>query len=128
MPIRGRPRPSANPLAAFKADHQRASQPRSTGNRNGIDIGQAHVSLLQRLIENGVDGAHVLARSDFGEDAAIFLMNGNLGGDHVREHDAAVFDDGGSSLVAGGFDAKNADFVQITRFIFRIHRSFRFYR
>jgi hypothetical protein len=51
----------------------------------------------------------VFARSEFGDDASVFAVDIDLGGDDAGENGAAVEDDGGSGLVARGFDAEDFD-------------------
>jgi len=49
----------------------------------------------------------VIARSEFGDDAAVRAMQRNLGADDIGQYFPAVTDDRGRSFVAGGFDAKH---------------------
>jgi hypothetical protein len=67
--------------------------------------------LAKSFADHRDDGPQVLARSQFGHHAAILAMCAHLGGDHGGKHGFAVFDDCGSSFVAGGFDAKNTHVV-----------------
>ena len=53
---------------------------------------------------------------DFGDDAAVFGEDVDLGGDDIRKDVRAVFDDGRGGFVAGGFEAK--DFHRLNYNIF----------
>ena len=46
-------------------------------------------------------------RGEFGDDAAVVGVDGDLRGDDVGERRRAALDDGGGGLVAGGFDAED---------------------
>jgi hypothetical protein len=67
------------------------------------------VRLVERFVNDRVNGFDMLARSYFGENASKLGMQVDLRRNHARENDSAVLNDGSRRLVAGGFDAKDAD-------------------
>ena len=58
----------------------------------------------QRRADNGNDIAQVFAGGEFRDDAAVFAMNFDLGGDDAGEHAFATSDDRGRGFIAGRFD------------------------
>ena len=61
--------------------------------------------MREGFANDGDDLAEVFAGGEFGDDAAVFAVDVDLGGDDAGEDVAAVGDDGGGGFVAGGFDA-----------------------
>ena len=58
-------------------------------------------------VDDGDDGAEVLAGGELGDDAAVGGVDGDLRGDDVGELACAALDDGGGGLVAGALDAQD---------------------
>ena len=70
-------------LGHVHADHQRPGQAGAAGGRDGINILDIQMGLLEGLIHNGINRFDVFAGGQLGEDAAILGMQVNLAGDHV---------------------------------------------
>ncbi len=90
------------------ADEEGAGEAGAVGDGDGVEVaavgdaGSAHGGA-----DDGDDVAEVLAGGEFGDDAAVVGVDGDLRGDDVREDFAAGADDGGGGLVAGAFDAED---------------------
>ena len=95
-------------LGGVHPHHQRAGQARAARHGDGIHIRQPQVGLLQGRLDDGVDGADVLARGHLRENAAELGVQVHLGSHRVEQDHAPVFDDGGGGLVAGGLDPQDA--------------------
>ncbi len=66
-----------------------------------------HGGFAEGGVDDGDDGAEVLAGGELGDDAAVGGVDGDLRGDDVRELAAAALDHGGGGLVAGALDTQN---------------------
>lgn len=89
-----------------------AGETRSNGNGNAIKVAPA--GLGHGLFDNGDRGHQVLAGGNLGDDATVSGMNVHLRGDDVGEDLPPVLDNGGCCFVAGGLDAKELHFSNIT--------------
>ena len=76
-------------------------------NRDCPDVVQRDLGLVQRALDDRNDLQQMLAGRNLRHDAAVAGMQGNLGGDDIGEHAAAVFNNGSSGFVAGAFDSQN---------------------
>jgi hypothetical protein len=94
-------------LGGVGADQQRPRQAGAGGHRHGVDVAQGAAGAVQRLVQDGDDRLDVLARGELRHDAAVAGVQLDLGGDDAGEQPAAVADDGGCGLVAGGLDAED---------------------
>jgi hypothetical protein len=70
-----------------------------------IDISEIEAGLKKRLANHGNDLAQVFAGGEFGDYAAVWAVDVDLGGYDAGEDFAAVGDYGCGGFVAGGFDA-----------------------
>lgn len=94
-------------LGEIDADQQRAHQPRSLGDGDGVKGVIAQRGLPQRFCDNGADSFGMGAGGELGEDAAILGVQVNLRGDDSAFDVVPVLDDGGGGFVAGGFDGED---------------------
>ena len=65
------------------------------------------VRVAEGLVDHLQHGLEVVAGGDLRHDAAVLGVEVELRGDDVRAEVAAVLDDGGGGLVAGGLDAED---------------------
>ncbi len=95
-------------LGVADADEQRAGETGAFGDGDGIQVFMPniapHAGFAEGGVDDGDDGAEVLAGGELGDDAAVGGVDGDLGGDDVRELARAALDDGGGGLVAGALD------------------------
>lgn len=98
-------RPSQR-LGTGNAYSQASSQSRTSRDRYGIHLGQVHIRILQGLGDDRHKGLSVCPRGDLRYDAAVAGVLVHGGCDHVGQQSVAL-DQGGSGLVAGGFDAQH---------------------
>ena len=110
--MKGLPAASAIPLPVIRPT---STPPIRSGPRRGgdaVEFARADVRALQRAADQRVDDFDVGARRDFGDDAAIGGMRGDLADQLVGENFAGPVrpqpDDGGGGLVASGLDSQNA--------------------
>lgn len=89
------------------ADQETAGEAGAPGAGDGIDVVEGAVRGLERFADDGHDLEQVLAAGDFGDDAAVFCVEVDLGCDDGGECHAAIFDDGRGRLVARRFDREN---------------------
>ncbi len=97
-----RPRERARRL---DAGEKRADEPGALGHGDRVD-GFQPSRRLDGFPDDGEDRAEVRARGQLGDDAAIGRVEGDLGGDHVRQHVAFGRDDRRGGLVTGRLDAQ----------------------
>lgn len=95
-------------LCHVHADDKRACKTGPARDRNGIHVVEREIRLGKRLLNNGDDAQHVLARGDFGKHAAITRVDVHLRGDGGSEKRASIFDDGAGGFITGGFDGEDA--------------------
>ena len=88
------------------ADEQGTGEAGAFGDGDRVHVRHGDVGFAEGGIDDGDDGAEVLAGGEFGDDAAVRGVDGDLRGDDVGELAAAALDDGGGGLVAGALDAK----------------------
>ncbi len=96
-------------LGVAQADQQRSRKSGALGDGQSVDRFVGLAGILQRLANDGNDGAQMLARRQFRYDAAVRLMGGDLRIDDIRDHLLAGADDRGCGLVAGALDAEDED-------------------
>src|ERR1700690_70359 len=89
------------------ADEEGSGEAGTAGDGDGVEVGEGGVGLHQCGADDGNDGAEMLAGGEFRDDAAVAGVGGDLGGDYGTEGVGAALDDGGSGLVAGGFDGED---------------------
>ena len=95
-------------LAVGDAYEERADEAWALGDRDGVYVGELQIGLREGFADYWDDLAEVFAGGEFGDDAAVFLVDVDLRGDDVGEDVEAVGDDGGGGFVAGGFDAEDS--------------------
>ena len=89
------------------ADEEGTEEARGVGDGDGIDVVPGEVGVSQGFVDDGKDGFEMGTSGDFGDDPAIGSENVDLGDDNVAQNFDAVFDNGGSGFVTGGFDAED---------------------
>jgi len=89
------------------ADQKRSRETGTAGDRDGVEICEGDVGLGESGADNGNDGAEMLAACQFGDNASIAGVGGDLGSDDGAEGARAALDNGGGGLVAGGFDGED---------------------
>ena len=94
-------------LGEIHADEQRADQAGRIGHGDGVNVGAAHIRGGKRLLGKAVDRFDVLARGDFGHDAAVEPVQRHLRGNLVCQHLAAVPHERNGGLVAGRFNGQD---------------------
>ena len=89
------------------AGHQCAEQAGAGGVGDELDVLQGLAGALQGLLQDERQAAQVVARGEFGDNAAVLAVQFDLGIDFVGEDAVgfAVECDGG--FIAGGFDGKD---------------------
>ncbi len=92
-------------LAGLETHHQRRRQSRPSRRRHGIELVGLNSGLAQRGVRHRNQILQMLTSGEFGDDAAVFAVDVELGADDAGEDGAAVFDDGGGGFVTRGFDA-----------------------
>lgn len=80
---------------------------------DGVEVFDAKLSIVEGLMDDGLDGFDVGAGGDLGNDATVSGMDVDLGNYYIREDVIAVFDDSGGGFVARTFDTKDAHSVYI---------------
>lgn len=91
-------------LCIGDADKECAGEAGALGDGDGVYVGELQIGLREGFADYGDDLAEVFAGGEFGDDAAVFLVDVDLRGDDVGKDVEAVGDDGGGGFVAGGFD------------------------
>ncbi len=95
------------------ADEQRAGEAGAFGDGDGVEVGKGDAGFAEGGVDDGDDGAEVLAGGELGDDAAVGGVDGDLGGDDVRELARAALDDGGGGLVAGALDTEDQSVADV---------------
>src|SRR5690606_9460948 len=90
-----------------RADEQRTGKPGAFGPRDGVEIAARDACLRQHLLDERQHAADVIARREFGYDAAVALVQLDLRMKRLREQAAFGAVQRGAGLVAGGFDAQD---------------------
>jgi len=91
-------------LGIGDADKKRTNETWAGSDGDGLEIGERDAGLLQSLFDYRNDGAQVFARGELGNNATVFGVDIELGGDDAGANAAAVFDDSGGSFVARALD------------------------
>lgn len=94
-------------LSVGNSDEERTGEAWAGGDGYGIEIREGDLRLMEHCADYGDDGAKMLAAGEFGNNTAITGMSCDLGGDNGREGARPALDNGGSGLVAGGFDGED---------------------
>lgn len=94
-------------LGVGDTNEQGTDEAGSLGDGDGGEVVQIRIRLLQGAAHNRNNRAEVLARGEFGNDAAVFAVGGELRCHHRGKNDGAIFDYGCRGFVAGCFDAKD---------------------
>jgi len=63
-------REPGEPLGGLHPDEQRADEPRPAGHGDGVEVGEAHARLDERLVDDRQHLHHVVARGELGDDPA----------------------------------------------------------
>ena len=93
-------------LGVSDADEERAGEAGAFGDGDGVELPHGHLGFAEGSVDDGDDGAEVLAGGELGDDAAVGGVDGDLRGDDVRELACAALNDGGGGLVAGTLDTQ----------------------
>ena len=102
------------PLGERHAHQQRTQQSGAAREGDGVDLFGRQSGLLERRVHHGNDVLLVRPRSQFGDHAAVFDVDG-LRGDDVRQQHVVAYH-GGGCVVARGFDAQNSNIHAVFRF------------
>jgi len=89
------------------ADEEGTGEAGAAGDGDRVEVLEADAGFGDGGAGDGDDVAEVLTGGEFGDDAAVVGMEGDLAGDDVGEGLGALADDGGGGLVAGGLDAED---------------------
>jgi len=100
-------------FAVGHADDEGAGEAGALGDGDGVDFSESDFCLVERFAHDWDDFAEMLARGQFGNNAAVFAVDVDLRGDDAGEDAAAVGDDSGGGFVTGGFDAEDQFFVRV---------------
>ncbi len=98
-------------LGGVGADEERSCQAGAGGHRHRVDTLQGTTGALQRLLQDGHDRLHMLARGELRHHATVASVELHLRGDDAGQNLPPIADDGGGRLVAGSL---NAEDVQAT--------------
>jgi len=94
-------------LGIGDADQERSGEAGTAGDGDGIEIVEGNICLGKGGADDWDDGAEMLAAGQFGNHSAVAGVGGDLRGDNRAESAGAALNDGGSGLVAGGFDGED---------------------
>ena len=104
------PKDEGQCLGSLEADHQGAGQARALGGGDGVETIGAGGCFAQSCPGDGKQVLEVLARSQFRDDAAVLLVQLDLGGDDVGQNTALVHH-GGAGFIAGRFEGEQGHFI-----------------
>ena len=90
-----------------KAHEERSDKAGTPRCGDAVDVVQGDACIFQGLEHDSADGLDMLARRDFGNDAAVLAVDLDLRGDDVRKQDAPVPDDSGGRFIARRFYTEN---------------------
>lgn len=89
------------------ADEERAEKTGGVGDGDSIDIGDLELGFFKRLVDDGEDSLDVRASGDFGDYAAVSLVNIDLGNYDVAQNMGTILNDGSRSFITTGLDAED---------------------
>ncbi len=89
------------------AHQQGPGQARALGVGDRVDVGERHVGLGQRLLQQGDGAPDMVARGQLRHHAAVLLVHGDLGMQGVGEQAALGVVQGEAGFIAGRFNAEN---------------------
>jgi hypothetical protein len=91
-----------------RADEERAGKPRTARLRNRIEIARRDARASENVLRERQDAANVIARCEFGHDAAERLVERRLRMQRVGDEAALGVVQRDTGLVAGRLDAQYA--------------------
>jgi hypothetical protein len=94
-------------LGRAQADEQRADQSGTVGGGDGIDLVERERRLVQRALDRRRQCAHVAARGELGDDAAVGAVDVVLRGDDAGAH-LAIDQHRGGGVVARALDGQHS--------------------
>ena len=94
------------PLGCADADHERAGQARARRDRDSVDVGKRHASLVARCQNRRLHRLEVGPRRDLGHDAAEARVLVHARCDGVGQQLRAAHD-ADAGLVTAGLDAEH---------------------
>ena len=94
-------------LGVADADEQSAGEAGAFRNGDGVELLHVCPGFAKCGIDDGDDGAEVLAGGELGDDAAVRGVDGDLGGNDIGELACAALDDSGGGFVAGALDSED---------------------
>jgi hypothetical protein len=83
-----------------QTNEQGTNQTGSTGSGNAVDRWPINLGLLEGFIDGQVNSFKVLARGDFGHNAAVALMGRDLRGHYTAENLSVLHDRHGGFITA----------------------------
>jgi hypothetical protein len=89
------------------ADEERTGETGSLGDGDRVDLAATDAGLGKGSFDDGDDGADVTSGGQLRDDAAVRLVERDLGRDDVGTDAASVDDHRGGGFVARGFDAED---------------------
>ncbi len=95
-------------LAVRYSHQERTDEAGPLGHADSIDVSKIEARLEKRLAHDGNDLPQVLARGEFGNNAAVLAVNVELRGDDARQDLAPIHDDCRGGFVTRRLDSKNA--------------------
>ncbi len=95
--------PEGGGLGEGHPHQQGPDQAGGVSDRYGVNVRLGNARLPEGLVRQAGDGLHMLAGGNFRHHAAINGVHVRRGGDDGGQHRPAVLNDGGGSLIAGGF-------------------------
>ena len=90
-----------------RSDEQRAGKARALRVGNAIEIVQSQVRLRKNPLGERHDAPNVIARREFGHDAAVRLMHRDLRMERMRQQTARAVVHGNAGFVAGSLEAED---------------------
>ena len=94
-------------LGGREAHEQRADEPGALGDADASHVVEADARVVERGPNDRCDELEVASGGDLGHDAPVPRVQLRLRGDDRGEDLAVLGDDGGSGLVAGGFEPED---------------------
>jgi len=101
-------------LGVTQTNQQRSGEPRTLGDRDGIDGLVRPACIVERFADDGNDGTQMLARSQFGYHSAVGLVSGELRIHDIRDQLLTRAHHGRRGFVARALDAENVSVGHVT--------------
>ena len=106
-------------LAVASPTRSAADQARALRHRHELDVGQADLGLVQRVLDDGADQLQMVAAGDLGHDPAVAVVDA-LRGDDVGADLPSGGHDSRAGVVAGGLEGEDHPAAPDGEVVFRV--------